>query len=182
MARIYDCFLYNDECELLAIRLRLLAPVVHKFVIVWSRETFTGLEKRETFPLELLELDDLQGRVELIELDTLVGKGPWEKEAFSRNALARGIVDAEPSDLIMISDVDELPRPSVLAELIRQPDRDWPIVLGQNYYNFKFNYELVHGLQTIWAGPVLCPFRAFVSAQQLRKKRSQLLDSPGKYV
>ena len=47
MNRIYDCFLYNDERELLSIRLQLLADVVHKFVIVWSGETFTGLKKRE---------------------------------------------------------------------------------------------------------------------------------------
>src|SRR5262245_9802384 len=106
MTRIYDCFLYNDERELLSIRVQLLAHIVYKFVIVWSSETFTGLKKREAFPLDLLKSPELEGRIELIELETLIGNSAWEKEAFSRNALMRGIVDANSSDLIMVSDLD----------------------------------------------------------------------------
>src|SRR5262249_22285320 len=106
----------------------------------------------------------------------------WEKEAFSRNALMRGIADANSSDLIMVSDVDEIPRPSALTELARQSYRDYPLVLGQDYYNFKFNYKLVHGLQAVWAGPVLCHFQTFKSMQELREKRWVLLESPSRCV
>lgn len=176
MPRIYDCFLYHDERELLSIRVQLLAHFVHKFVVVWSSETFTGLKKREAFPLDLLTSPELEGRFELIELEALTGKSAWEREAFSRNALRRGLDDARSSDLIMVSDVDEIPRPSVLTELARRAHQDFPVVLGQDYYNFKFNYKLVHGLQAVWAGPVLCRFAAFRSPQELRDKRWILLE------
>ncbi|HKZ02336.1 MAG TPA: hypothetical protein VJ180_08860 [Pyrinomonadaceae bacterium] len=178
MTRIYDCFLYNDERELLSIRLQLLAHIVHKFVIVWSSETFTGIKKQSgTFPLDLIKSPDLEGRIELIELPALIGKSALEKQTFSRNALLRGIAEANSSDLIMLSDVDEIPRPSVLTDLARQPHRDYPIVLGQDYYNFKFNYKLMHGIWIVWAGPVLCRPQTFKSMQELRDKRWNLLES-----
>ena len=182
MPRIYDCFLYNDERELLSIRIELLAPTVHKFVIVWSSETFTGLNKRERFPLEVLKSHELEGRIELIELGALIGNTAWEKESFSRNALMRGIADAGSSDLIMVSDIDEIPRPSVLAELAQGSRREWPVVLVQDYYNFKFNYKLIHGLQAVWAGPVLCRLKDLKSAQELRDTRWVLLDSSSNRV
>ena len=183
MTRIYDCFLYNNERELLSIRLQLLAPIVHKFVIVWSSETFTGIKKKSgTFPLDLVKSPDLEGRIEIIELPALIGKNAWDKEAFSRNTLLRGIAEANSSDLIMVSDVDEIPRPSVLTDLARQPHRDYPIVLGQDYYNFKFNYKLMHGYRAVWAGPVLCRPQAFKSMQELHNKRLNLLESPDSCV
>ena len=178
MPRIYDCFLYNDERELLAIRLQLLAHIVHTFVIVWSSETFTGLKKRNPFPRDLLNLPGLKGKIKLIELGALGAMGAWNKEAFSRNSLGQGIADAESSDLIMVSDVDEIPRPSSLAELVGRDHQDNLVVLGQDYFNFKFNYQLVHGLQAVWPGPVLCRFQVFKSAQELRDKRWILLEDP----
>jgi beta-1,4-mannosyl-glycoprotein beta-1,4-N-acetylglucosaminyltransferase len=168
--------LYNDERELLSIRLRLLAPVVDRFVIVWSRETFTGLKKTADFPNDLLHWPGLEGKVELITLDTLQGRTAWEKESFSRNAVARGLNGVDPSDLVMISDVDELARPEVLTRLAATNDLRGPVVLAQDYYNFKFNYRLVHGMNVVWAGPILCPHRDFESAQGLRKSRWHLLD------
>ena len=54
MRRLYDCFLLNDERELVEIRIRLLKDVVDKFVVVWAHETFTGKEKQF----------DKEGRVE----------------------------------------------------------------------------------------------------------------------
>jgi hypothetical protein len=178
MNRVYDCFLYNNERELLALRLQLLAGVVHKFVIVWSRRTFTGLKKSEEFPRDVFQSLGLQEKVELIELDELEGKDAWEKEAFSRNALARGIADARPADLIMVSDVDEIPRPSVLAGFVQTFDYAGAVVLALDYYNFKLNYQLVHGLQAVWAGPVVCRRKDFRSAQALREERWRLLDNP----
>jgi beta-1,4-mannosyl-glycoprotein beta-1,4-N-acetylglucosaminyltransferase len=42
MPRIFDCFTFFNELDLLEIRLHELAPVVDRFVIAESPVTFTG--------------------------------------------------------------------------------------------------------------------------------------------
>src|SRR5882672_1002634 len=117
MNRIFDCFLYNNEEVLLSTRLQLTAGVVHKFVIVCSRRTVTGATKPEAFPAHLITSLRLNDKVNVIELDELEGSNPMEREVFSRNALARGLRDADPGDLVVISDVDEIVRPATAATL-----------------------------------------------------------------
>lgn len=176
MTRIYDCFLYHDERELVEIRLELLAGVVDFFVIVTASETFTGLRKSASFPAQNPTVLRYSDRIRVVHLNHLPGADTWSKENFSRNAISQGLGDARPSDWVMVSDVDELPRPTVLEQLKRQSEAPDAIVLDLEYYNFKFNYKLVHGLQAVWAGSVLCRFHAFTSAQELRNKRWMLLE------
>ena len=47
--KIYDCFIFNNETDLLDIRLNILNDYVDYFVIVESLETFTGLKKKNDF-------------------------------------------------------------------------------------------------------------------------------------
>ena len=164
MPKLVDCFLYNDEVELLEIRLRLLDSVVDHFVIVWAAETFTGKRKDHGFPSHLAVLRELADRVRVIQIEQLHGTTAWQKEWFSRDALAQGFHGLAEDDLVMISDVDEVPRPDVLRAIRTNAARA-PKVLVQDYFNFKFNYQLVVGLQAAWAGPVVCP-RARVSTPQ----------------
>jgi beta-1,4-mannosyl-glycoprotein beta-1,4-N-acetylglucosaminyltransferase len=175
MPNIYDCFLYNHERELLSIRLKLLGPVVDRFVVAWSNETFTGLKKQEPFPYDLVRDSGFGAKTKVIEIEALRGKGPWERETFSRNALGEAIDDAGPQDVVMVSDVDEIPRPSVLGELSTRARHQKHLVLEQEYFNFRFNYRLVHGLDAIWPGTVACQWTTFQSAQALRDERWNLL-------
>src|SRR3954454_2820481 len=99
MSKIYDCFLYNDERELLSIRLKLLGPVVNRFVVAWSNETFTALKKQEPFPYDVIRDSGFAAKTKVIELGALRGKGAWEKETFSRNALGKAIDYANAQDL-----------------------------------------------------------------------------------
>lgn len=182
MNKLFDCFLYNDEEELLSTRLQLMASVVHKFVIACSRRTFTSATKPEAFPAHLVTSLGLNDKVDVIELDDLTGSNSVEREAFSRNALARGLRNADPGDVVLISDVDEFVRPAtatVLAESLGDYRR---LALGLDYYNFKFNYQMVHGEMAVWSGPVVCRMRSFLSAQELRNWRWRALDDECSYV
>mgnify|MGYP001555811182 CR=1 FL=1 len=123
-AKLIDAFLYNDEVELLEIRLQLLRSVVDKFVIVVSRETFTGIKKPELFPDNNPVVLANKDRIELIIIDRLEGKTAWEKESFSRNALENGLGDLSDEDLIMVSDIDELPQPAILKAVKEDHDFD----------------------------------------------------------
>src|SRR5207302_8092821 len=95
MTRIYDCFLYHDDVELLEIRLELRAEVVGVFVIVTATETFTGLHKSVAFPTDNPTVRRYSYRIRVVHLDHLLSGDTWVKEHFSRNAIGRGLSDAE---------------------------------------------------------------------------------------
>jgi len=118
MNRVYDCFLYNHEVKLLEIRLELLEDIIDYFVLVWAKETFTGKPKSQEFCWANDVLGKYKSKVNVIAIDKLEGNGPWEKEAYPRNRINDGLHGASASDLVMISDIDEVPRPSVLHESI----------------------------------------------------------------
>jgi hypothetical protein len=75
---------------------------------------------------------------------------PWDNEHFQRNAIVRGIVDADNNDIIIISDVDEIPRAEAVDH-IRSSEHTL-FALRMPIYNFKFNYmKLNPDLYNIWA-------------------------------
>ena len=39
------------------------------------------------------------------------GNNPYSRENFQRNCINRGLIDADDNDLIIISDLDEIPNP-----------------------------------------------------------------------
>ena len=47
--KIFDCFIFNNEVELLELRLNILNDVVDKFVIVEGNSTFSGKKKESSF-------------------------------------------------------------------------------------------------------------------------------------
>ena len=47
--KIFDCFIFNNEVELLELRLNILNDVVDKFVIVEGSSTFSGKKKKSSF-------------------------------------------------------------------------------------------------------------------------------------
>lgn len=171
MRKLFDCFLYNNELELLRIRLQLLSGVVDRFVIVSAAETFTGRRKKDNFPVGDGIVSRYLDKIELIGLDRLEGRNAWEKESFSRNSIAGGLSGLAPDDLFMVSDVDELPRPEILQQMKGAEPDDNAVVLGLGYFNFKFNYRLVHGRHAIWPGPVLCRYGVLTTPQLTRELR-----------
>ena len=168
--KIYDCFLFNNEVELLDIRLELLSSIVDYFVIIQSTKTFTNIESKIYFPYEDSKILKFGDRIRIITLDYLEGSNAWARESFSRNSISRGLYDALEDDIIMVSDIDELPRPDILFEL-KNNGINKTISLYLDYFNFKFNYKLFHGLDAQWAGPVLQPYSKFINAQTSRDLR-----------
>ena len=53
-SRVYDCVLFNGEFDALAIRIRELDDLVHRFVVVKSDTTFSGLKKTVQFTKNIL--------------------------------------------------------------------------------------------------------------------------------
>lgn len=114
---VYDCFTYYDELPLLKIRLKLLTPFVDYFVIVECDHTQRGDYKGFNLPVESVELQKYASKIryiKVIDAPNVQGNGQWEIEHYQRNCILRGLYDCKENDLIMISDLDEIPAPDIL--------------------------------------------------------------------
>tara|TARA_B100000575_G_C22995914_1_gene574086 strand:- start:142 stop:954 length:813 start_codon:yes stop_codon:yes gene_type:complete len=158
--KIYDCIIFNGENHILEIRLNELNNFVDHFVIIEFGETFTGIRKERSIKNELLK--KFEKKIRYFFIDTRLSEiDPWKREGYQRNQLTKGIFDAKPDDIIMISDVDEIPN-------LKKLDFN-------NVGNQVFAFSLVHSMYKInllrkvfWIGTKLCKKKNFKSPQWLR--------------
>ena len=124
--KIYDCFTFFNELEILELRLASLYDVVDRFVIVEADKTHANKPKPFNFYQHLKDFKQYLPKVEYIMDTTIVpykGVGDWSIENHQRNSIMNGLTEAAPDDLIMISDVDEIPDP-VTIKTIRESFTD----------------------------------------------------------
>lgn len=149
--KIFDCFTFYNELDLLEIRLEELYDTVDHFVIVESNQTFTNRPKPFLFEENKSRYAKYMDKIIHIKVEDMPGStNPWDNEQHQRNAIARGIVDAELDDIIIISDCDEVLR-SEAVKTIR--DSKYKLfAFRMPLFNFKFNYMRVRpGEYDFWA-------------------------------
>ena len=116
--KIYDCFTFFNELDLLELRLELLNNYVDYFVIAEATRTFSNQEK----PLYLYEnrqrYEKWKDKIVYVQIDKFPNSNnPWDFETNLRNSLYTGIEKAQPHDGILLSDVDEIPHPNLIAQM-----------------------------------------------------------------
>ncbi len=136
---IYDCFTFYNELDLLEFRLAYVGPHVDRFVVVEANQTFTGVSRDYCFARNRARFAQWDDRIIYVQVDGLpAGGSDWSREYFQRNAIERGLTDAAPDDIVLVSDVDEIPDvPAVLAGL----GDDQPYALEQIQCNLYLNYR-----------------------------------------
>ena len=170
--------MYFDEDLVLDIRLNTLNKEVDKFVIAEATRNHAGQSKKLNFKIENFKKfkDKIQYVViEDLPLNVKSHKKGWHdnhvRDQFQRNALARGYKNFDEEDLIMISDIDEIPDP----EKIKQFDvkNKYACFLQKN---FQSKINLLNITDENWAGTKICQKKNLKSPQWLRnlkiKKRS----------
>jgi beta-1,4-mannosyl-glycoprotein beta-1,4-N-acetylglucosaminyltransferase len=115
---IIDCFTFYNELELLEIRLEELKDVVDWFILVEAGETYSGKPKELVFEAnhELFNTYPIK-RIAIPRFPSELTSA-WSREEYSRNTLAIGLQELglKPSDIIMLSDIDEIPRADVVSQ------------------------------------------------------------------
>ena len=119
--KVYDCFTFYNEFELLELRLKSLWNIVDYFVIVEANRTFANKPKDFSFLKRQDEFEEFKSKIRYImvneEIPFKEGTHDWSIEVYQRNAIMRGLLNAEADDLIFISDLDEIPNPNILDRL-----------------------------------------------------------------
>jgi beta-1,4-mannosyl-glycoprotein beta-1,4-N-acetylglucosaminyltransferase len=165
----------NTELDWLEIRLHELASQVDYFVILESPIAFTGLPKQMYYqenksPFQQFEDKIIhhvlepppEGHSSHVEAGTFVRGSPeyeahaWTMERFQRNAMFSQVFplltnDAAPNhnDVIMVSDIDEIPRPATV-QLLRECQFGRLTTLRSRFYYYSFQW-LHRGKE--WAHP-----------------------------
>jgi beta-1,4-mannosyl-glycoprotein beta-1,4-N-acetylglucosaminyltransferase len=157
---IYDCFTFFNELDLLEIRLNILDEVVDRFVLVESRKTFTNRDKELVFEKHKNRFSKFAGKIiHVVVEDYPEYTSPWLYESVQRNAIAKGLVGACDDDVVLISDVDEIPDPDKVRSFANIPGVK---VFDQRYYAYYLNYRNVR--QVRWWGTKMLFYGDFLHA------------------
>jgi beta-1,4-mannosyl-glycoprotein beta-1,4-N-acetylglucosaminyltransferase len=175
--KVYDCFAYYDEDMLLALRLQMLSLHVDYFVIVESPYTFTGRPKPLNFSYD--NFKQFRDKIRyIVHHPTQLYECAWANETDNKNAVLKGLFDAQPQDLIMFSDIDEIPNPEAIYQY---NSRYLYACFSQLMFNYQFNYLVCDpsGLPRPWEFAKITTYRHlttfFKTPQNLRtyqKKRT----------
>ncbi|TWA58829.1 tetratricopeptide repeat protein [Azospirillum brasilense] len=120
--RIYDCFQFYNELDLLEVRLAELDAVVDRFVLVEATFTHAGDPKPLHYAENRARFAAYADKIIHVVVDDDPGGFAWQREAHQRDAITRGLDGCDPTDMIVISDADEILRPWVMERLRREPD------------------------------------------------------------
>ena len=137
---IYDCFTFYNEVELLNLRFHELDPFVDFFVVVEAEQTFTGLKKPLIFKEKAKFFKQWEKKIIYINHGNLVGSNGWEREFYQRNATLPFLTKVMTrDDLLMLSDVDEIPDTSMLNEAFALARQNKSIIFSQNRCCYHLN-------------------------------------------
>jgi beta-1,4-mannosyl-glycoprotein beta-1,4-N-acetylglucosaminyltransferase len=144
--KIWDCFGFFNELDILEIRLNTLDPIVDQFVLVEATRTHSNLPK----PLYFEENKDrfahfLPKIKHIIVEEYPLYETSWTYENYQRNCMIRGLKDCAFNDIVIISDVDEIPNPETVLKC-----KDMPGIktLQQKFYNYYLNCQIQN--ERIW--------------------------------
>ena len=159
---IYDCFSYWDEDLLLDLRLNILNKFVDYFVIVEGNKTWQNNPKKLKF--NIINFKKFESKIIYIPVEDMPdGDGPYKRENFQRNCIERGLSSANNDDLILISDLDEIPNPLGLKEFKKEMKY---AVFKQLHFYYKLN---LHSTKNpYWYGSRICVKKYLESPQWLR--------------
>jgi len=182
--KIYDCFTYFDEKMLLDFRFNYLSNYVDKFVISEANYTHSGNPKKLNFNIKdypkfrdkiiyipVIKKPDGLHKVNSkknnkVTNSKLILNG-YLRENFQRDQLIKGLKNAEPNDLIIISDLDEIPNLEVVnLKNIKQKI----IFFKQKFLFYKFNLFYKN---RSWLGSRACKKKFLLSPQWLRNAKGK---------
>ena len=130
--KVYDCFMYVDEDVVLDLRLNYLSKYIDRFIIVESLFTHSGQKRKLNFDINKYEkfkekityliLDhepaDIQKVNDKDDQNTKNSKyilNGMRRDFYQRNFIMNGLKESNDNDIILISDLDEIPKLDTVA-------------------------------------------------------------------
>jgi beta-1,4-mannosyl-glycoprotein beta-1,4-N-acetylglucosaminyltransferase len=182
--KIFDCFMFYDEELLLDIRMNILDKFVDYFVIVESKYFHNGKERDLRFDIskyssfknkiiyviqdekpkgiQVINSSDNEG----IKSDKMILNAHLQENS-QRNLIQNGLNKSDDNDMILVSDVDEIPN---LEKNDLKAIKNKIILFEQNIFYYKLNRYLP---DFKWYGTKACKKKYLKSPQWLRNIKNK---------
>ena len=164
---IIDAFIFFNEFDVLEGRLEYLYDHVDYFVLVESNLTHSGQIKPMHFMDNMDRYKKYQDKIlyypyiavqDQFNFDHLpvndhdFGAGSWQMENAQRNHISEALKRFSDTDIVMISDVDEIPHHDAINIAQNSFSDVWPIfVFKQDYFYYNFRQKMPNP----WFGTVI---------------------------
>jgi len=188
---IIDCFMFFNEYDILEGRLKYLYDTVDYFVIVESDITHSGQKKPLNYANNIdryrkyskkilyfpLSIDASQYNWNIKSQRTESFSPQWAVENAQRNHIAQAIKLFKNDDIVIISDVDEIPNIQAINKSIRQlnyiTDPVMEVSLIQEMFYYNFNQKQVNP----WNGSVISKVKNVINRgpQWFRSNRNKFI-------
>jgi hypothetical protein len=143
--RIFDCFTFYNEFDILELRLAELWDTVDYFVISEANTTHQNNPKPFYLKDNWDRIKKYESKIRHVMLDDMpMSPDTWVNERHQRRELSRGLTDLQPDDIVIVSDCDEIPRPAAI-EAIKEDANNYDryiLAIPLNY--FKLNFMMIH--------------------------------------
>ncbi len=155
---VYDCFQFFNELDMLKIRLHVLSPIVDKFVISEATETFSGMKKPLYYEENKALFREFEDKIIHVVVDDTPEGYTHDRDTFQKNAVGRGLAGCTDEDIIIFSDLDEIPNPEKAKDIIEKIRRnengakDKVFHLAQRLFYCYLNMEEVSGNLLAYCG------------------------------
>jgi hypothetical protein len=167
--KVFDCFTFYNEFDILELRLEELWDTVDYFVI--SEGNYTHQSNPKPFYLKdnWDKIKKYESKIRHVMLEDMPqSPDTWVNERHQRRELRRALTDLQPDDIVIVSDCDEIPRPAAI-EAIKEDTNNYDryiLAIPLNY--FRLNFMMVHPVVK-QNNIAVCRGRAFTDPQQERE-------------
>lgn len=139
--RLFDTFLFNNEYDMLELRLREHDKAVDYFIIVEGAVTFTGKPKPLYYELNKERYKQWHEKIIYVIIKDFPIENTWAKEHHSRNYVMETLDKlCKPDDLVLHSDCDEIISEAVLLAH-KQAARQGAYCLETDMYYYNTNWK-----------------------------------------
>ncbi len=183
--KIFDTFMFFNELDLLEIRLKFLYPYVDFFILSECNETFSGRKKDFLFEKNKKRFEKFSDKIIYQKLDNVpksfdkfskpfysnykksyvhkhngvplikLSKS-FQNEVYQRDSIIEPLLKlAQANDIIIMSDLDEIPNPDALKSAISYVSNYDKLV---HFEQTWFMYYLNNFCDNKWYGTHLCKF------------------------
>jgi beta-1,4-mannosyl-glycoprotein beta-1,4-N-acetylglucosaminyltransferase len=169
--KVIDCFTFYNELALLKYRLTVLNEVVDTFIIVEAHQTYMGRKKPLFYGDNKDAFKEFNSKIVHIVVDLpnteengridVKKNNQWVNERCQRDSIQNGLdsLTLLDNDIIIVSDLDEIPDPNTLAKI---KANEIPIEINSLVQDMYYcNLRCI--LQYYWDRAKVCTFKAFSS-------------------
>jgi len=188
--KLFDCFTFYNELDLLEIRFNELYDAVDYFILSESTIKHSGdpkplyyKENKERYlkwadKIIHIIVDDAPPPTVSLKpfygLDARLGLGRWRTERYQRNALSKGLDGCSSiDDIIFVSDIDEIPNKDKFDEIINLINNHGYACFIQKLYLYYLNGYVSND----WRGTIGCNFQSFKSMFNNKADNLRRLDN-----